>query len=156
MIDDKFITRTDKLIKILKRLEVANDVEDEELIFEELDLDPQELVSWSRYTIEQLNNAVFYKNRYRSTINETKDKLQLLVDKYPEDAETLDLAVRSIEAMQWTSDNQQKIFKKEKQKLWRKATDTIYREAKKTSEDGTTIGLSTLLDICIKNNGSKE
>lgn len=156
MIDDRFINSTNKLIKILKRLEVADDTETEELLFEELELDFWELMSWARYTIEQLNNAVFYKNKYRSTINETKDKLQLLVEKYPEDAETLDLAVKSIEAMQWTNENQQKIFKKEKQRLWRKATDTIYREARKASEDGTTIGLSTLLDICVKNNGSKE
>ena len=156
MIDDRFITKTDKLIKILKRLEVANDAETEEMLFEELELDFWELVSWSRYTIEQLNNDISYKNRCRSTINETKDKLQLLVDKYPEDAETLDLAIKSIEALQWTSDNQQKIFKKEKQRLWRKATDTIYQEAKKASEDRKTINLDSLRDICIKNNGSKE
>lgn len=154
MIDDRFITKTDKLIKILKRLEVANDAEIEEMLFEELELDFWELVSWSRYTIEQLNNAVFYKNKYRSTINETKDKLQLLVDKYPEDAETLDLAIKSIEAMQWTSKNSADVYKKEKQKLWKKAVDTVYKESKKIAIDGI-LTIEKLFDVCIKNYGSK-
>ena len=154
MIDDRFINSTNKLIKILKRLEVADDTETEELLFEELELDFWELVSWARYTIEQLNNAVFYKNKYRSTINETKDKLQLLVEKYPEDAETLDLAIKSIEAMQWTSKNSADVYKKEKQTLWKKAVDTVYKESKKIAVDGM-LTIEKLRDVCIKNEGSK-
>ena len=155
MIDDRFITKTDKLIKILKRLEVANDTETEEMLFEELELDFWELVSWARYTIEQLNNAIFYKNKYISTINETKDKLQLLVDKYPEDAETLDLAIKSIEALQWTNKNSAGVYKKEKQKLWKKAVDTVYKESKKVAVDGM-LTVEKLRDVCIKNDGSKS
>ena len=154
MIDDKFIAKTDKLVKILKRLEDANDTEIEEMMFEELELDFWELVSWSRYTIEQLNNAVFYKNKCRSTINETKDRLQLLVDKYPEDAKTLDLAIKSIEAMQWTSKNSEDIHKKEKQKLWKKAIETMYKECKKIAVNGM-ITLDELTNVYVKNYGSK-
>ena len=154
MIDDRFINSTNELVKILKRLEDADDAETEELMFEELELDFWELMSWSRYTIETLNNAVFYKNKCRSTINETKDKLQLLVSKYPEDAETLDLAVKSTEAMQWTSKNSEDIHKKEKQKLWKKAIDTMYKECKKIAENDV-ITLDELTNVYIKNYGSK-
>lgn len=53
MIDDRFITKTDKLIKILKRLEVANDTETEEMLFEELELD---FGNWCRGLVTRLNS----------------------------------------------------------------------------------------------------
>ena len=127
MIDEKFIKSTKKLIKILKKLEYADDLDESTL--EDLHIDLWEILSWSRYCIEEALEEILWKNKSKSTINEIKDKVSDLKASQPENAELFDDVVRAMEAMQWTAKNSAKVHKKEKQDLWKKAIRSVYKDA---------------------------
>ena len=152
MIDEKFIKGTKKLIKILKKLEYADDLDESTL--EDLDIDLWEILSWSKYCIEKALEEILWKNKSKSTINEIKDKVSDLKASQPENAELFDDVVRAMEAMQWTAKNSAKVHKKEKQDLWKKAIQTIYAQAKEVCDIHTGIvpyiELRQLRSICEK------
>lgn len=129
MIDEKFIKGAQKLIKILKKLEYAEDLDESTIEALNLDIDFWEIISWSRYCIEETLKEILWKNTSKSTINEIKDKVSDLKASQPENAELFDDVIRAMEAMQWTAKNSAKVHKKEKQDLWKKAVKTVYKDA---------------------------
>lgn len=158
MINEKFLKNTDNLINTLKKLEVAPDLDEGTL--ENLDIDFGEIFSWSRHIIEKLLQEVLYKNNYKSRINELKDQLISLKDVTPENANLFDEIVKAIEAMQWTQNNLVKVHKKEKQELWKKAVNSVYKDAvaKHDLVMGETkyIDLHLLKEICDKQLGGNK
>lgn len=137
---------------------MAPDLDEEAL--ENLDIDFCEIFSWSRHIIEKLLQEVLYKNNYKSRINELKDQIISLKDVAPENATLFDEVVRAIEAMQWTQTNLVKVHKKEKQELWKKAVNSVYRDAVAKHSlvmEGTKyIDLPTLKEICDKQLGGNK
>jgi len=105
MIDEKFIKGTQKLIKILKKLEYAEDLDESTIEALNLDIDFWEIISWSRYCLEETLKEILWKNTSKSTINEIKDKVSELKASQPENSELFNDVVRAIEVMQWTAKN---------------------------------------------------